>query len=271
MVYRTCLENKSLARDREFESHLLRMTTKLAENINRYYVDTAWDYKYLWITEALALHFGYYDKQTRKHKDAVLRMNEVMSERAEIKIGEKVIDAGCGIGGSSIWLANNKNCEVTGINIVDTQVQQASKNAIKAGAENEVKFLKADYAHLPIKDNTYDVFWALESVVHAPNKADVVNEAFRVLKKGGRIVMAEYLLREKPPLNKEENFYLQPWLDGWSMPSLETNSGYKEHLESAGFTDIQFHNINGNIKPSLRRLRLVLAREGKDCRPFWKN
>jgi tocopherol O-methyltransferase len=174
-----------------------------------------------------------------------------------MKSGEKVIDAGCGIGGSSIWLANSKNCEVTGINIVDTQLQQASKNAIKAGVGHKVKFLKADYTHLPIKDKTHDVFWALESVVHAPNKADVVKEAFRVLDEGGRIVMAEYLLREKPPLSKEENAYLQPWLEGWSMPSLETISGYKEYLKSAGFANIQFFNINENVRPSLRRLRLL--------------
>lgn len=229
----------------------------LVEDINRYYIDTAWDYKYLWISEALALHFGYYDKQTRNHKDAVMRMNEVMAEKAEIKSGEKIIDAGCGIGGSSIWLAKNKNCEVTGINIVDTQLLQATKNATEAGLGNKVKFLKADYTHLPIDENVCDVFWALESVVHAPNKAGVVKEAFRVLNKGGRIVMAEYLLRENPPLSKEENAYLLPWLQGWSMPSLETISGYREYLKSAGFENIQFFNVNKNVRPSLRRLRLL--------------
>lgn len=229
----------------------------LSDSINRYYIDTAWDYKYLWITKAFALHFGYYDQKAKRHKDALLRMNEVMVESASIKDREKILDAGCGLGGSSIWLAKNKNCQVTGTNIVNSQIRQAKENAKNEGVEYKVNFIQADYATLPIQDETYDVFWALESIVHAPDKKAVIREAFRILNNGGRIVMTEYLLRENPELNESEGKYLTPWLNGWSMPSLETLSNYRKYLEQAGFTDVASININKNISPSLKRLKFL--------------
>lgn len=226
----------------------------IVSQVNRYYTDTAWDYKYLWISKALAVHFGYYDDTITNHNTSLLKMNAILADKIDVRKGEKVIDAGCGVGGSSIWLTTNKQCEVTGINIVDQQLAEAAINAERAGVLDKVKFVKADYSDLPF-ESTFDVFWALESIVHAYDKEKVISEAYRVLNTKGRIVVAEYMLREKPPLNKKEQEFLFPWLDGWSMPSLLTSSEYEKILSSVGFTNIQKININRNVHPSLQRLK----------------
>ena len=171
----------------------------LSADINRYYQDTAWDYKYLWMGRTLAVHFGYYDQVAKKHADALLRMNEILAEKAKIQKTDKVLDAGCGVGGSVIWLAKNKNCFVTGINIIEQQLEEAKTNAKEAGVNKQVNFIKANYANVPVLSGSYDIFWALESIVHSPDKEAVVAEASRVLKVNGRIVIAEYMLRNSPP------------------------------------------------------------------------
>ncbi len=67
-------------------------------------------------------------------------MNERLADRLDLKAGDHVLDAGCGIGGSSIWLAENFGVRVTGITISPTQIDQARKNAKKRGVEHLVNF-----------------------------------------------------------------------------------------------------------------------------------
>ncbi len=67
--------------------------------------------------------------------------------------------------------------------------------------------------HLACRHNAFTLIWALESVVHAPSKGDFAREAFRLLKPGGRIVLAEYMARDNPPLTSAEAAMLKPWLD----------------------------------------------------------
>lgn len=232
------------------------MSQDLVGSINRYYHDTAWDYKYLWMGRTLAIHFGYYDQKVRSHSAALLRMNEILAEKTHIKSNDHVLDAGCGVGGSSIWLAKNKDCSVTGVNIVASQLGEATRNAVHAGADQQVNFLKANYANLPIPSESYDVSWALESIVHAPNKEAVINEAHRVLKNSGRVIIAEYMLRDSP-LNPTEQNYLHPWLQGWSMPKLLTALEFQQMLESAGFSSIHITDISTHVAPSLCRLKLL--------------
>src|SRR3989344_1993278 len=228
----------------------------LSKKINQYYIDTSWDYKYLWSSKANALHFGYYDDTTTDHEAALIRMNEVIADKAGIKPGEKVVDAGCGVGGSSLWLAKIKDCFVIGVNIVDVQIEQARLNADKENLTDKVNFIKADYGNTPLENNSQNVFMAVESMVHAPEKKKIVEEAYRVLGDGGRIIISEYMLK-KSDLTQDERLYLSPWLDGWSMPSLETASSYEKHMREAGFREIKTYDISKNIEPSLRRLRLL--------------
>lgn len=232
---------------------------QLADQINTYYEDTAWDYKYLWSTSALAVHFGYYDRAASNHGDAVIRMNEILAQKVGIKEGDKVLDAGCGVGGSSIWLVKNKRCSVAGINIAESQISEARKNTKKAGVSDKIDFIIADYGNLPLDDNSQDIFWALESLVHSADKKQVIKEAYRVLGKNGRIVFAEYFLRENPSLDKNEHRYLQPWLDGWSMPDLLTPIEYKDYLTEAGFKNINDYDISNNVSLSLRRLKWLCS------------
>ena len=224
------------------------------KKVLEYYKSTNFDYEHFWSgRRALALHFGYYDDHTDKHEDSLIRLNEVLSKMARVSPRDVVLDAGCGYGGSSIWLSENVGCKVVGISVVPYQVKRANSNALKSASKNNLTFIEADYSNTGLPSNTFSVFWALESIVHCDNRPALIKEAFRLLKQGGRIIISEYMLREKPVLTKKEYGQLSPWLKGWAMPELLTASEYIRLMNAAGFKNIKVHDLSKQIQPSLKK------------------
>lgn len=92
--------------------------TDYHEKIVQYYKDTENAYKDSWdLNNSLAIHYGYWDEQVKTFSQSLIRMNEVMVETAGIKSSDIVLDAGCGVGGSSIFLAAKLGCKVSGITL----------------------------------------------------------------------------------------------------------------------------------------------------------
>jgi cyclopropane fatty-acyl-phospholipid synthase-like methyltransferase len=219
------------------------------------YYDQTWlDYRLLWLNpRTLSVHFGYSDTTTRSHTDALLNMNRVLADRASIQPSARVLDAGCGVGGSSIWLAQARGATVVGITPVASQVARARTFAAARKLEKQVTFEQADYASTPFPDKSFDVVWALESLCHAPDKAAFYREAARVLRPGGRLVLAEYI-RAARPLSAGGERLLHQWLDGWAIPDLDTRAEHLAHVAAAGLTGAQIDDATAYTRPSLRRL-----------------
>jgi tocopherol O-methyltransferase len=226
------------------------------DSVIRYYESTRSDYENLWfVGNDPAVHFGYYDEEASCHAEAIVRMNAVLAGRAGIGAGDRVLDAGCGCGASAIWLASTIGCSVTGINVVPFQLAEAREYAARAGVSDRARFERQDYARLSFPDRSFTVYWGLESIVHSQDREAVLGEASRVLEPGGRILIAEYTLRENPPLDAREKAFLDPWLESWAMPRLVTPGEYGALLARAGFTNVRADDISPYVARSLRRLR----------------
>ena len=231
-----------------------RPATSLTDAIVRYYDQTWLDYRLLWLNpDNLAVHFGYTDQNTRSHTAALKNMNRVLADRVHLRAGERVLDAGCGVGGSSLWLAKERGAEVVGITLPARQVDKARSYAARRGLATRVHFQVADFTKTPFPDASFDVVWAMESLCHAPHKAAFYQEAARLLRPSGRVVVAEYL-RAGRPLNPTGERLLHEWLTGWAIPDLDTPGEHTEHLTTAGFADIRLDDVTAHTRPSLRRL-----------------
>ena len=80
-------------------------------NVLAYYKSTNFDYEHFWSgRRALALHFGYFDAGVKTHEQSLLKLNQVLADLAHIEASDSVLDAGCGYGGSSIWLGEQIGC-----------------------------------------------------------------------------------------------------------------------------------------------------------------
>ncbi|PYQ12304.1 MAG: hypothetical protein DMF80_19420 [Acidobacteria bacterium] len=226
------------------------------DSVIKYYESTRSDYEKLWFTESdPAVHFGYYDDTVADHPQAIVRMNAVLAGLAGIGAGDRVLDAGCGCGASAIWLASTLGCSVTGINVVPFQLAEARRYASRAGVSERARFERQDYERLSFPDRSFTVYWGLESIVHSEDREAVLGEASRVLEPGGRIVIAEYTLRESPPLTRREKGFLDPWLASWAMPRLLAPGEYEGLLARTGFTNVRTRDISPHVARSLRRLR----------------
>ena len=232
--------------------------------IRDYYDETWLDYRMLWLNpQNNAIHFGYWDERTRSHSESLLNMNRVLANKIGIRPGQRILDAGCGIGGSSTWLAKTYGVEVVGITPVASQVERARRYAQKQGITDRVSFEQQDYTHTTFPQASFDVVWGMESLCHAPDKQFVLAEARRLLRPGGRLGIVEYMQTNRP-LAEIDEALLHSWLSGWAIPDIATSHEWLGWAQEVGFHDVQLADITPNVRPSLHRLfRLtILARPG---------
>lgn len=228
-------------------------------DVHSYYDHTRFDYRRIWNRRRrdVAVHFGYYDEHAHRHEDALDNMNRVLAGYAGIQAGERVLDAGCGVGNACFWLAEHLQARVTGVNIVASQIADCRQQAALKNLP-EASFVEADFCNIPFENDTFDVVWACESVCHAPEKAAFYREAFRVLKPGGRLVMAEYMRQNRPVSTKGEQL-LAAWLRPWAIPDIDTADEHRQHATGAGFEQIVIHDATANVRVSLRNLHDLSA------------
>lgn len=232
------------------------MTVQETPDVPAYYEATRHDIRILWSSrQDLAVHFGYVDERHRSHRASLLRMNEVLAEAVSIGADDRVLDAGCGYGGSALWLAEHRGCDVTGITLVPFQASEGSQWASRRNLQSQVRLLLGDFGRTPFADGAFTVFWALESLVHAPDRAAVFSEAHRLLLPGGRLVLTDCFMRSNPPLTDAESESMVRGLNAWAMPALPTAEVYCKQLEQAGFADVKYRDISPAVAPSLRRLK----------------
>jgi tocopherol O-methyltransferase len=90
------------------------------------------------------------------------------------------------------------NVQVTGITLVPHQVKKAKKNARKSKVHDRVLFFEQDYTLTSFPDESFSLIWACESVCHAQEKINFYKEAYRLLKPGGSLIIAEYFRTARP-------------------------------------------------------------------------
>jgi arsenite methyltransferase len=170
---------------------------------------------------------------------------------AELREGEVVLDLGSG-GGIDVLLSARRvgpTGKAYGLDMTREMLELARRNAAEAGATN-VEFLEGDMEHIPLPDESVDVVISNCVVNLAADKAQVLREAFRVLKPGGRFAVSDVVVRgEVPP---EVRRSMELWI-GCVAGALEERE-FEGLLRDAGFQD-----------PSLEPTRIY---EAEDARSF---
>lgn len=225
------------------------------QTIRDYYDYTLPFYKWFWHgdSESYALHYGFWEKGTKNLKEALLNTNKFIADKVNLTSNDTVLDAGCGIGGSSIWIAINYKAKVVGITLSDKQVKKAKQLAEANNVNDLVQFYARDYLNTKFEDNSFDVIWAIESGCHATKKIDFLKEASRLLRKGGRLIVADgFLLRNVK--NKGEQKIIDDFTTGFALPNIATVRDFENDMKRVGFKDVTFWNKTKEIGPSSKRM-----------------
>jgi tocopherol O-methyltransferase len=217
------------------------------DSINRYYNECYLYYKIFWRSHKnLCLHYGFHDNGQR-HNQAVVRMIEVLADKVKVTSKDRVLDAGCGVGGSSVWLAENIGCQVLGIDINRNFVNIAQREARRKNLNSLVSFYEMNFCQTSFRENVFDIVWAEESSCHAENKQAFLMEMSRILRPGGHIIIADgYKTRESSELTKN--------LTGWAVPNIPSVTEFTDFLTKTGFQHVVCEDISDKVMPSSFRI-----------------
>jgi MPBQ/MSBQ methyltransferase len=166
----------------------------------------------------------------------------------------RVLDVGCGIGGTSRAIAGSKRqWTVTGISISPEQVERASSLAIDQNIMN-VDFRCCDAMSMPFPDNAFDVVWSCESAEHMPDKEGFLKECLRVLKPGGRLVLATWCQRDdtEVPFTDNEARALDFLYKEWCHPKFASLEAYAAMSQAAGLGEVRSTDWTEETLPAWR-------------------
>ncbi len=154
---------------------------------------------------------------------------------AQLNPGEIVLDLGSG-GGIDVLLSARRvgpTGKAYGLDMTDDMLALARENQKKAGVEN-VEFLKGEIEHIPLPDNSVDVIISNCVINLSADKDRVLQEAFRVLKPGGRFAVSDVVTRGEMPAEIRKS--ILSWV-GCIAGALEEKE-YASKLKTAGFTSV---------------------------------
>jgi cyclopropane fatty-acyl-phospholipid synthase-like methyltransferase len=221
----------------------------VTQQVADYYRDTTADSYLTWGGESLALHLGLSDDDApiteRPTLDrALLRMNAWLADRAGIGDGARVLDAGCGVGGSSIWLARERGARVTGVTLDPGQAAMARENAVARGAAG-ARFEVADFAQTGFPRASFDVVWNMESLCHARDPRAYLAHVAELLRPGGRFVCVEVFRADRDAHDE-----VDAMCEGWVLPALMTLDEAAAMLRDLGFASVETEDLTARVLPS---------------------
>jgi ubiquinone/menaquinone biosynthesis C-methylase UbiE len=195
-------------------------------------------------------HYGFYDKGFITYYDAAQNMNNYIGTLLGLSNEEslKILDVGCGVAATSRYLAKRyPNCHFTGISLGTEEIKLAQKRQKEQQIENVI-FFPRNYTNTRFQNNSFNNAFAIESIVYAVNKKDVITEISRVLKHGGKFVIIDAFLKVNPPWNPFLNNLYDLDLQKRAVPTFITLQEMISILESEGFSDITIHDLYKIIK-----------------------
>jgi SAM-dependent methyltransferase len=170
---------------------------------------------------------------------------------ANLQKGETVLDLGSG-GGIDVLISARfvgETGKAYGLDMTDEMLELANRNKIKSGAKN-VEFIKGYIEDIPLKDESIDVITSNCVINLTQSKEDALREAYRVLKKGGRLAIADIVQLKEVPEEIRKN--VQMWV-GCVAGALSV-SEYERILKKVGFTGIEIMPVNIYTKDIIRSI-----------------
>jgi ubiquinone/menaquinone biosynthesis C-methylase UbiE len=227
------------------------------ERVIEFYEEAGADYLH-W-SKGFNMHLGFYRRGLNPfdREKMLEQMNLEIAARLQIDSVDKafLIDLGCGAGAIARSVAKNyPKAIIKGVTITPSQVETATKLNARANLQKQIEIFKGDYAALPFEAGAADGVWAVESACYAEGaaKENLVREMARVLKTGGRFVVADCFIKQT---EKKFNFLIEKCYRSacrnWALPEMPALESFVEALERQGFRDIVVEDISRRVAPSL--------------------
>ncbi len=260
------------------------MTSTLNQRIQQFYDTSSGLWEQIWGEH---MHHGFYGvdgKEKKERRQAQIDLIEALLDWANVQQPQQILDVGCGIGGSTLYLANKYQAHATGITLSPVQAERAKERAREFGMDGvsgvgcqvsgdrgdggvifsspslfspsaaafpSVQFQVADALNMPFPDQSFDLVWSLESGEHMPDKLKFLQECYRVLQPGGMLLLVTWCHRptDEQPLSADERKHLEDIYRVYCLPHVVSLPQYEAIAQSCGFQNIRTADWSTAVAP----------------------
>jgi sarcosine/dimethylglycine N-methyltransferase len=181
------------------------------------------------------IHVGLYDHPGEEIAPASRRTVERMSGKLTLNENSRVLDVGAGFGGAARYLAKTYGCHVTCLNLSEVENQRNREMSADQGLSGLIEVVDGSFEDLPFEDNTFDVVWSQDAMLHSGDRVRVLQEVTRVLKPKG-----EFIFTDPMSADSVDRGSLRPILDRLHLESMGSPAFYRRELNRLGLNNIEF-------------------------------
>lgn len=225
------------------------------ETAEAYYDSAQADAFYQTIWGGQDIHIGLYESDDEPIADASRRTVATMADRlGDVSAATRILDLGAGYGGSGRYLAERFGCQVTCLNLSETQNVLNRTLTGEAGLSDKVRVVHGDFENVPEPDASFDIVWSQDAILHSGDRTKVLGEIRRVLTDDGQFIFTDPMQSDDCP-----DGVLQPILDRIQLSTLASIAFYRAELAKRGFDETR-------VEPLTDQLRAHYARIGRELK-----
>ena len=238
---------------------------------NYYDNNTKWFLRFGQKAQVTNIHQALWPEEVNHPKEAFNYVNELIYQHLveSPTLIKNVLDLGCGLGSSLIYLAHRipEETQLNGVTISTRQQIQATKTLQDLDLNHRCQIYEASFLQLPPQIQRIDFAYAIEAFVHASDARRFFQEVARVLSPGGQLIIIDDFVNEKGKTNPKADRYLQIFRKGWMLGSLLSIEEIQAIAQEEGFLMANNQNLTPYL--DLNRFRdKLLAWYVKIFRPI---
>ncbi|MGY1495858.1 methyltransferase domain-containing protein [Streptomyces sp. QTS52] len=210
------------------------------------------------------VHFGFWhdDKDDTPVQEATDRLTDIVADRLALSTGTEVLDIGCGTGRSTVRIAARHQANITAITVSPHELELAQAYAATGPHAGQATFRLADAMALPFPDGCFGAAYAIESLVHMPDRAKAVAEIARTLRPGGRLVITD--IHRHGDIDQQEADRMAAVARLVQLPPFDSTEHYEQNIAAAGLDLVDFEDLSDNVHRSTSLVAESLRQAAKE-------
>ena len=219
------------------------------DKAEEYYNSTPADEFYFKIWGGDHIHVGIYNHSKESIKDASPRIVQMMASKLNLNTNIKLLDLGSGYGGAARYLAKNFGFQVTCLNLSKTQNERNRGLNKKHDLDNLITVVEGNFEDIPFPEDSFDIVWSQDAIVHSANRELVVQEVVRVLNDSGEFIFTDLMQTNDCPKS-----ILKPVLDRIQLDSLGSFGFYVEQGRKFGVKKTEVQDLSEHLTTHYQRV-----------------
>ena len=214
-----------------------------------YYNSTPADEFYFKIWGGEHIHVGIYKHSKESIRDASPRIVHLMASKLKLNSDTKLLDLGSGYGGAARYLTKKYGCQVTCLNLSETQNERNESLNKKNRQDHLITVMEGNFEDIPFSDNSFDVVWSQDAIVHSGNREQVLSEVDRVLMETGDFIFTDLMQTYDCPKS-----VLKPVLERIHLDSLGSFGFYVEQARKLDVKEIRVQDLSEHLTTHYQRV-----------------